>query len=432
MIKRIITSIKVLCACGLLMRTVQAQPFEATTLEKTQSVVAEMHAKKLTPQQAWDKGLLTREIVVMALTVRPLLEEKWGLSNPSEEVLGFAALAVQHAPHLLLKENLPQPEILQLRLGQCLVQQSDARAVDLLEELLAEEDRTEVASARVVAAISWLHRYYARTNQPLKAAEASLKIEEFDLRDEYKSNLTFQAAQVLYHAGYKERAYELYERILNYDYGWTKGHVLTAMAEHLLAEGRTDEAIQLLQRPITGDKSDQIQVLLHNRLARLYFERGEWEQARHWAKAAIEQFQKIKNPVQNHGLEYLVDEARGLQQKIEQWSINPVQVNPEVIEITVDAGQAAEGIISWCHVSSYRAIHPVLTSKDKRITISRMVSPHDDENDKHQQFALTIAPGAVDKALVTDLELTVKEFPEVKIRINLLVTTRKEADEAQE
>ncbi len=63
-----------LLALPLLATPTQAQPLAQSPQQTVTDALETMRAKKLTPRQAWDQGLITKSVLLRALTDDTLLD----------------------------------------------------------------------------------------------------------------------------------------------------------------------------------------------------------------------------------------------------------------------------------------------------------------------------------------------------------------------
>lgn len=288
------------------------------------ALIARLRAKELSPQSAWQSGDLSADDLLYALSTPTLLDE----SLENEPVrLGLAGLLIEHGA-----ERLPEA-LKNARLKRWIAYYfagvPDARAVPLLEELLAEIRQPAPNEAEAVRAIYLLMRlsgYYEKAGDANKAAETLLRAEDyargFAMPDGaggrvvpiagMVANRLLDAAQLYQRAGQPEKARELYARIAKYGYGWATGAALLHQAIQLVKQHRHTEARELLQTPVQGLYADQVQVALLSLLGRSYRATGNLEEARRYSKSALQQYQALKNPLQNDGLEAWVKAAQDI------------------------------------------------------------------------------------------------------------------------
>ena len=117
--------------------------------------------------------------------------------------------------------------------------------------------------------------------------------------------------------GDEKRAFEQYESVARFGYGWGTGMAIVDQSGYLIGRGKHEEARKLLVTPVTGLYADQIKVIMLERLGNSYHQTKEYEPAEKSLREAIKLYESIPNPLQGHGVEYVVESARRLLSEIE-------------------------------------------------------------------------------------------------------------------
>jgi tetratricopeptide (TPR) repeat protein len=399
------------------VQSAQAQPPETPTQEVVAKVVEKMRAEKISASKAWDIGLLSKATLLYALSEGKLLDPGRNLLwNPTPETFEWAQLLIDKFPEVLQQPGNLDSAV-RLRVALLLMSKRDARGVEMMEEMLAEMPRDRPEPVILDALIYKLSAYYRSKGDNGKALETTLVIREFNSSPADKANTLLNAARTTQAMGDREGAKKLYEEVAGYGYGWATGHAYSALAEYLFRDGKLEEGRALLKKPIEGRNADQIRVVLNQRLAQSYFETGEWDLARQYAKATVDQYNSLSNPIQNHGLEWIVESAKNLPRQIDQWKDKPVQVSPTKINMQKTADENSEAVHTYFHISSYRAITPKASSTDPDVKVWLLQSPEGYDSKNYRMMGIEISPAALKKELKAEIVVTVKEFPDVTFRI---------------
>jgi tetratricopeptide (TPR) repeat protein len=392
----------------------RAQPAAQSMNDGLNAVIKKMREEKLSPQAAFDQGILTKKLLVMALGDTHIIDPGRPMWSPTQESTQFAAVVIEHFPEVL-EDPLSLNQTAQARLAIYLMDRGDKRGPELMETIIDDMPRNGVDLTVLDTMLYRLSSYYHGKGEYAKAIATSLRVKEFTTNAPMVANILLNGARAATSAGDKAGAKKLYDEIIAQKYGWATGHAYSDMANQLIQEGKVEEARELMKRPLEGDNGDQFRVIMNGRLAQSYFETAEWDLAAQWAQATIDQYKSLANPLQNHGLEYSPESAKRLLQEIEQWKKSPVMLAPETI--TTRSKGAGETIRTYFNVQSYRKLTITVESPDKSVKISDYQLPYGFENKKNQMFGLDITPEKADADYDTELTLKIAEFPDKVIKL---------------
>jgi hypothetical protein len=387
-----------------------------------------MRAGQLTPQAAWDKALLNEETLLFLIEHPDLLDQGQAHWELGPEADAMAKLLLRVKPDVADDPSHLSTDA-QIFLAQYWNTKSDARAATILEKLLASLPRRGLHEAIIDKVIYNLYLYYSDSGQPQKAAATAMKALEFESTSPpFKANLLLSAARAFWQAGDKTRADEVYAQVIGYGYGWASGHALSDQATHLFAAGKLEEGRALLKQPIKGINAEQIRVALDQQLARSFFESGEWEQAKYFANATITQYQSLKKPIKNQGLEEQVAAAQSTLAEVERWQEHPVVADLPQIEVQQRGNETTHTHFS---IRSYRAITPVVSCDSPDVSLQVLQSPYGENSDpRGVRVYVRIAPQPHLATFNSTIEIRIREMQEVLLRVPVHVRSATEGGQS--
>jgi len=400
-----------------------AQPPEIDVATRTAATFKQIKEERLTLQQAWDRKVLTPEVLVYAIGDGTLFEPERGPWNPGTEVHTAARLLEQYLPKSVESPN-GWNTTAKLRLGQYFSWKIPARGTLFLEAALADFPPPKPGEApgpfaEVGGILYFMSQHYMNLGEFGKAAETALKVDLYTEIPEHRSNLYLQAARAYSASGEKQKSSATYQKVIACGYGWATGHALSAMATEAFNDGKLEKGRALLKQPITGRNAEQIRVMLHYRLAWSYFITGEWKAARQSANDAIAQYQSLQDPIKFHGLESYTGQAKELIRKIDYWEPKPVRVDPAVLRLSATGKTALHTMFT---VKSYRELSLTATSTNPNITLKLVPKPAAmrDHNDTKGVFEMTtIAPAG---NYTAEVAIRARELPGKTWRVPVYVT----------
>ncbi|MBI3923320.1 MAG: tetratricopeptide repeat protein [Armatimonadetes bacterium] len=235
--------------------------------------------------------------------------------QPEERQLRMALVKTLIETHNVSPESAGSlPEAVVLAVAEYYAGLKDERCVKLYEGLLAKR---KIGPHTWLPELYGLGRYWSRTGNYAKAAGTFLRAANYSTDKPLLANCTLEAARQYLRMGDEKRAFEQYESVARFGYGWGTGMSIVDQAGYLMGRGKHEEARKLLVRPVTGQYADQIKVIMLERLGYSYHQTKEYEPAEKCLREAIKLYESIPNPLQGHGVEYVVESARRLLSEIE-------------------------------------------------------------------------------------------------------------------
>lgn len=235
--------------------------------------------------------------------------------QPEEKQLRMALVKTLIETHKVSPESVGSlPEGVVLAVAEYYAGLRDERCVKLYEGLLAKR---KLGPHTWLPELYGLGRYWSRTANYAKAAGTFLRATKYSTDKPLLANCTIEAARQYLGMGDEKRAFEQYESVAKFGYGWGTGMAIVDQAGYLMGRGKHEEARKLLVTPVTGQYADQIKVIMLQRLGYSYHLTKEYEPAEKCLREAIKLYESIPNPLQGHGIEYVVESARRLLSEIE-------------------------------------------------------------------------------------------------------------------
>jgi len=295
-------------------------------------------------------------------------------------------------------------------------------AVDLLVPLAAETWPTDQTSVKELGNVYFL---LGQTLTSLKkyreAAQWYEKVGALETESASRANGLIAAARIYeYSLGEEKKANELYERVAQCGYGWGTGMAIVDRAGRLMAKGKHEEARQLLQTPVTGLYADQIKSVMRQRLGYSYYLTGEFDLAEKCFREAVQLYESVPNPLQGHGLEWIVREAKVCLDWIPKWKGGPFLTDTKSLKVI--AKPPSESAKSSFLLQGYREAPLTLTTEPpglKAVVAETKVFGY------YTQYRIIVAADAKLAAgklpLEGKLTVTSPEYPDAKIVVQLHV-----------
>jgi tetratricopeptide (TPR) repeat protein len=233
--------------------------------------------------------------------------------------LALAGLLVRHDPELLQAPEKLGHRV-RLALADYYASTHDEKAVAIYESLLAEVEKGG-PQPREVFEVDKLAEYYKSAGQIDKAAEVMARAGTYTTVPALVGNGWVEAARLYRQAGEDEKADALYRKVIttSSEWGWAKGLAIYDWASTLIAEGKYEEARKLLKTPVTGQYAEQTRIPALCLLGFSYFQTQDFAMARQYSQEAITQYEALKNPLQNEGLQEIVEAAKNRLQTMAEW-----------------------------------------------------------------------------------------------------------------
>lgn len=401
----------------------RAQPPEQSPQEKAQAVLKKMRDENLSALQAFESGLLTKEVLLFALNENGLLDRQPGQWQDAPETSAWTQLLIEKFPELAA-EPAELPTGVQIKIARWYFSKNDGRGAAIMENVLKNLSRENPDAMTANTVIFHLSDYYKSIGETEKSIATALKMEEFTKDANLLAMNVFRAAQTASAAGETARARRLYERVIGYNSDHFTGDAIIALARELSKEGKLQEARALLQKPVEGE-TDEIRLQLENELVQSYFHSGEWDEAQKWAKKFIEHYDALKSPNKTGRWQWLVDNARRVPQQIEQWKKSPVQLLTPIIAVRMAAAETEPMHISLS-VQSYRDITVKAVSNHPAIGVFPMQLPESYISSSYQMLDVEIAPAAFPKnpgdETKAEIAISFAEFPDTVFHVPVTMT----------
>jgi tetratricopeptide (TPR) repeat protein len=402
----------------------RAQPPEQTPLEKAQAVLKTMRDENLSASQAFESGLLTKDVLLFVLGENGLLDRQPGQWQDTPETSAWTQLFVEKFPELAVKPA-ELPTAVQIKIARWYFSKNDGRGAAIMESVLKNLSRENPDLMTVNTAIFHLSDYYKSIGETEKSIATSLKMQEFTKDANLLVMNVFRAAQTASTAGETARARQLYEQVIGYNSDHFTGEAIIGLARELSREGKLQEARALLQKPVEGENADEIRLQLENELVQSYFHSGEWDEAQKWAKTFVEHYDALKSPNKTGRWQWLADNARRVPQQIEQWKKSPARLFTPIIAVRVAAAETEPMHISL-NVQSYRDITVKAISNHPAIGVFSMQLPESYVSNTYQMLDVEIAPAAFPQnpgdETKAEITVSVAEFPDTVFHVPVTIT----------
>jgi hypothetical protein len=406
-----------------------AQPPEQTPLEKTNLVLKKMRDENIAPQKAFDDGLLTKDVLLFALSENGVLDTQPGQWENMPETLAWTQLLMEKFPEAVAKPD-ELPTGVQIKIARWYFSKNDKRGAEIMENILKNLPRENPDMGVANVTIFYLSKYYKSIGETEKSIATSLRMQEFTKEPAMLSSSFFRAAQTASEAGDTVRAKQLYEQVIATNEGWMTAQSIIALSQILSKEGKLNEARALLQKPVEGANAEEIRLQLDNELMQSYFSQGEWEETQKWAKTVIEDYDALKNPDKTQRWQWVVENAKRMPQQIEMWKKSPVQLYAREISLRIAADET-EAVHTSFNVHSYRDITVKAVSDNPAIGVWPLQLPENYRSNSYQMLDVEITPAAFPKAVgeetKADITVSFEEFPDTVFHVPVVITLEEKA-----
>jgi len=258
------------------------------------------------------------------------------------------------------------PPLCALRVAQSLGSHGDKRCEPVFERLLDQHRANEALAVPAVLAFA---EYYRSVGEHAKSAATFLRAKDYTKANNTLANCTVEAAREYMQAENEGEAERLYEEVPKYGYGWATGLALYDQARRLVDLGRQDEARRLLQQPVSGQYADQVKVALLRQLGYSFYLTGDFEKAREYCRAAIEQYQSLPNPLAGEGLDTEVAIAESIITWSSRWSKGSIYCEQQMLRMAAGS-QAIPGgrpVTRRLIIRTPKPIRLVVAADDSRV-----------------------------------------------------------------
>lgn len=407
----------------------------ATLLLRANSVALslllhELRAGTRTPQSAWQEGALGADDVFW------LAEGGGGLNGWGDRVLRdeLLLLVARHAPAALqarLQEKERLSDELRFALAEAFHSARDERAVGLYQGLIAELEqpgkKAWVQGEGWLAPVAGLARFYGVTGRWLLSAqtwEAGLLLSP---HPHWQADARVAAARAYFAAGGAEnevKSLKLYAEVPRYGQGWLTGLAYYDQADHLIRQGKHEDARKLLKTPVEGEKSERIKIALLSQLAYSYFRTGEWEQAKSYIRQTIAQSEQAL-PKDDVGLIQAAAQVGEIQRLITHWEKQPIICEPATLKIAVQRQNRSHPVAIFFTARTFGEVPLVVTTEHPHLEtqVAGKGVEEDAANYRYMGRAVLvqIAPEALNKSFETVLRVRSPRHPQFEATVTLSV-----------
>lgn len=400
--------------------------------EKTAQVLKKMRDEKISAPQAFADKLLTKDVLLFALGEEDLLDPGDAKWNGAPETMAWSQLAVEQFPELLENPDALSP-VAQLKIARWLLSQKDARGVALAENILKTKGREKADLEHISSALYLLSGYYQENGENEKAIATLLRIEDFSQDPKAVAGQVYSALGIALQAGDKAKTQQLLDKLIAYKNAQYIGYAYMMLANQLFQNGQTEEARALLQKPIAGEGAAIVRVQMDSQLMQSYFERGEWDAARQWAKTVVERYNALSedDKKQKEYLKWTAENAKNIPSQIAQWQNKPVQTYNDRIRVRV-APNETEPVHTYFNINSYRDFTVKAVADNPDITVWPLQSPQEYEMRQYQMIGVEIAPAALQKSGKAELTVSFDEFPGTTLKIPIVIEVKENGDNTED
>lgn len=429
--------------------------------------ITQISQGQLTPQQAWERDLLNANDIVQLLNQPRRLTP----AESNEELKrDLAGLLVRYAPATVATPKTLSARV-RLELGIYYSSIGDARAIPLCQALIAEkldgkQEKIPTGAAAEpdnvslwLGSVIYLAQYYQNVGQWEKAAETWERALKFwQDADWFQSSVRIEAARAYTVTGQDNKAQNLYSQVAQYDDGYFTGLAIHDQASRLIYKGKIKAGQTLLttffRQQSASQKSDRealenavktgtlnledkigpvivsadarsnpINIALLTLLSYSYYLEGKFDLAKQYARKSIAQYQSLKNPGKNQGLESEMDKAKGILSWSERWEKQPIIVEPTEIRVL---GRWKEKFSWSLQIQTDPAIPLTITVDNPKVHILHADKPANlKEFYFEKQVAVEIARENMGESVLANLIVSSPQFPNFSVRVPLSVRVPK-------
>lgn len=405
-------------------------PAETTLVEAVHRhvpvLIEQMLNNQLTPQKAWEQKLLNVDDLLWIFTS---YIDPWGSFNWKFDVgvrRGLAHLLIENGAEKLQPLEKLSPNA-RLWLADYYMSIADERTAPIGEGILQEiKAKVPDEDALAFQTIERIARYYAAKGEPAKGAQTWLRITDYYTdKNRFIPDALLEAAQLYMWSGEEEKANHLYDQVPQYGNGWFTGIGLIDQAEGLLRQGKHADALKLLQKAVTGQDAEQIRPAMLSNLAHSYYLIGDFAQARHYSQEAINQYNSLRNPRQEAGLEAIVPESEKRLQWIERWTKEPIIVAPGKLSVSVNEDETKELITRRLSIRTFREVPLSVVAERPDIQAyiedKEVIQPSFRVEPKsyyvERKLVISLAPSALRKSFDTIITVQSPAFPNSHVQV---------------
>lgn len=303
-------------------------------------VVEKIKGGGVTPEDAWKKGLLDKDVLLLLLNQEGGDRGGLNLIDSSGLSLALTRLFVNHFP-----EQVAHPATLgagaRFRLAQYYFQTDDVRCVDLLEELVKEgrvSGRTQSPAWFFPMSATLLGEWYQSQGEVGKAIGAFSLLVQGNNTSAYADNASVDLARLYSSVGNTRQAQVFYARAKSSKSDWSKSMALSDQVGTLMAQERSQDAQLLLNEALAGAKPPRERIAVNALLANFHYRKGDFEKARRSAEAAVTESSNLKLEG-NDLFQLFVAGAQECLSWIKRWQQTPLIVEPVKLEFPAESSE---------------------------------------------------------------------------------------------
>lgn len=177
---------------------------------------------------------------------------------------------------------------------------------------------------------------------------------------------------------------------------------------------------------LTGQHADQITVALLSLLSYSYYLTGEFDFSRQYAEQTIAQYESLKKPLKDEGLEGQVDRAYDILSWIEQWEKEPIVCTPRELRVLV---RQSKPISKRLVVLSFSNIPLTAISSDPNIAVRVTADGQAGEYYFKQKVVVEIALEPLDRSFDATIVFGSPSFPDFQVQMPIHIEVQKPTQE---
>lgn len=371
-----------------------------------------MKSGKMTPEEAWQQGLLDVQALQAGLN-KGLAAGEDGASKRLRLSLGD--LLARHAPDVV-KDALKQPKAVQLALADFYASQNDEKAAPLYEAVLKQTQ----ASYEQGLVLCALGKFWVERKQPQKAQDVFERGRQVltGSQRHFAAEMLVRAARAWMEDGDGEKARLLYARVAKEGDPWMTGTALMEQAAVEMHKGNSAHARQMLLQP-TLITSSAVQLSILSVTGHSYYVDGEFADARKLFTQVVGQAQTIRVSSEDRvDVAVRLSGAKEHLRLIEQWTRTPLVCEPSQLSVLASSLED-EPVTRWLYVSSFRDVPVKVESNNPFITVKEGQKRWEDDEQLqyNQEFEVTVGAGARQSTDASWLSVTSARFPTVHLQI---------------
>ena len=312
-------------------------PVEVKTNSIVDAMLAKMRARELTPQDAWQSGVLTVDDLLY------LIENKvdtWGgffWEKNDNLRRDLVQLLVQHGADKLNETDKLSPKI-RLWLADYYVSLDDEQGLqlgeNLLKELIPKAKDNQSLIFLTVERMAWFHQ---NRREYEKAAQTWLRLEPLlTAKDWMLADAIWLAGRNTLYAGDEAKAQKYFEQAKTFDlplYGMLVDYDLSGL---WMKRGQPERVQQMQQKALESETDPVNRASRFLTLSQALYKMGEWDKAADAAQQVLAESAKEANPNPYLGAEFTQNAARDLMKWSALWQKTPAICMPQELKWHVD------------------------------------------------------------------------------------------------